>query len=89
MHDVATASRPTAPANRSEGGLWTGWVISGDRPQLQPGSWVEVGVFLSPMAYDRGLLLCPASDHAWALWIPDYGEAIVETRYLSLVGAEN
>ncbi|MGI0486794.1 hypothetical protein ACN4EK_15240 [Pantanalinema rosaneae CENA516] len=46
---------------------------------LARSSWVRLVQPLSAVSADQALLLCPASEHQWVAWIPDYGEVLLDT----------
>jgi hypothetical protein len=47
-------------------------------PISEPNIWVKLTKFPSPFAHDEALLLCRHSETEWVVWIPDFGEAIIE-----------
>jgi len=60
--------------NTLQPALVTPWSsISG----LTAGAWVKLLQPLSEYCHDEALLLCPASEDQWSVWIPDHGEAIL------------
>jgi hypothetical protein len=46
--------------------------------ELQAYTWVKLRVRLNPYSHDEALLLCQQSETHWVVWIPDYGEAILD-----------
>lgn len=49
-------------------------------PQPQPNTWVQLLELFNPYCHDEALLLCQISDREWAAWIPDHGEAVINTE---------
>ncbi|MCD8485900.1 MAG: hypothetical protein LRZ84_03880 [Desertifilum sp.] len=47
------------------------------RPEVSPNQWVKLTQPLSDYSDDEALLLCQQSATEWVVWIPGYGEAIV------------
>jgi hypothetical protein len=47
-------------------------------PKGQPNIWMKLTQLPHPFAHDEALLLCQHSPTAWVVWIPDYGEAIID-----------
>lgn len=41
-------------------------------------TWVKLRERLSPYSHDEALLLCQETETQWVVWIPDYGEAILD-----------
>lgn len=54
--------------------------------ELQPSRWVKLLELPSPFSFDEALLLCKCSDSEWLAWIPDWGEAVLDTRQFCLAG---
>ncbi len=46
---------------------------------LQPGAWVKLLQLKSPFSFDEALLLCQCGENKWLVWIPDCGEAAIDT----------
>jgi hypothetical protein len=47
-------------------------------PRVQPDIWVKLTELPSPFAHEEALLLCQHSVTEWVVWIPDFGEAIID-----------
>lgn len=59
---------------------------------LQPGMWVKLLELPSPFSFDEALLLCQSEGSQWIVWIPDCGEAAIDTRQfgpLDVLGKDN
>lgn len=48
--------------------------------EFQADSWVQLLELPSTFSYDEALLLCQISEDEWVAWIPDHGEAVLQTR---------
>lgn len=48
--------------------------------QPQPNTWVQLLELPHPFAHEEALLLCQHSESEWVAWIPDFGEAILNTK---------
>lgn len=46
---------------------------------LQPGMWVKLLQLPSPFSFEEALLLCQCEENQWLVWIPDCGEAAIDT----------
>ena len=51
-------------------------------PQPESDTWVQLlePESFSPLCHDEALLLCQISNWEWAAWIPDHGEAVINTE---------
>jgi len=73
-------SRPTfgysssATVNPYTSNQWN----SSEEPQ--PGQWVHLLELPNPFSFDEALLLCQSSGDRWVAWIPNHGEAVLNTR---------
>jgi len=47
--------------------------------QFQADTWVHLEL-PSTFSFDEALLLCQTSENEWVAWIPDHGEAVLNTR---------
>ncbi len=54
------------------------------RPACEPDMWVKLLETPNPYSFDEALLLCKDSDNKWLVWIPNYGQAILETHQFSV-----
>ena len=57
------------------------WDISS---QPLPNTWVRLLEFPNPFSYEEALILCQHSDSEWVSWIPDHGEAILNSSQFCL-----
>jgi hypothetical protein len=48
------------------------------------GTWVDLLDRPNDWSHDEALLLCEQSEHEWVAWIPDYGEATLQSRQFAL-----
>ncbi len=48
--------------------------------EFQPDTWVKLLELPSAYSYQEALLLCQVSQEEWVTWIPDHGEAVLQTR---------
>lgn len=51
--------------------------------ELQTSTWVKLRECPSPYSHDEALLLCQESETQWVVWIPDFGEAILDQSQFS------
>ena len=68
-----TLSRTVAPAAFS--GVCS--TSAPNRPDLRSGQWVRLEVLPHEWSGYAALLLAQSAPQAWAVWIPDHGEATV------------
>jgi hypothetical protein len=47
-------------------------------PEWHASTWVQLKERPSLYSHDEALLLCQHSDTEWVVWIPEYGEAILD-----------
>lgn len=47
--------------------------------RFEADTWVKLLAVPSPYSYDEALLLTESSAQEWLVWIPDHGEAILNT----------
>lgn len=47
--------------------------------QFQPDTWVQLLELPSTYSFDQALLLCQLTVDEWLAWIPDHGEAVLNT----------
>lgn len=50
------------------------------QPKFQPDTWVKLLELPSTYSFDEALLLCQLSVDRWLAWIPDHGEAVLNTN---------
>ncbi len=50
------------------------------RQELAAGRWVSLIKLPSPMSDDEALLLCEEEGDRWLVWVPNHGEAIIDTH---------
>jgi len=50
---------------------------------LQASTWVKLLELPSTFSFDEALLLCQVTEDEWLAWIPDHGEALLNTRQFS------
>lgn len=55
------------------------WDLDASEP-YQASTWVHLMELPSPLSHDEALLLCQHSEDEWIVWIPDYGEAVLNER---------
>ncbi|MBD0264797.1 MAG: hypothetical protein ICV78_19360 [Tolypothrix sp. Co-bin9] len=48
--------------------------------KLQASTWVKLLELPSTFSFDEALLLCQVTEDEWLAWIPDHGEALLNTR---------
>lgn len=46
--------------------------------EWEASTWVQLQAPLSPYSEDEALLLCQHSDTEWVVWVPGYGETILD-----------
>jgi hypothetical protein len=51
--------------------------------KLQASTWVKLLELKSAFSFDEALLLCQVTEDEWLAWIPDHGEALLNTRQFS------
>jgi hypothetical protein len=51
--------------------------------KLQASTWVKLLELPSTFSFDEALLLCQVTEDEWLAWIPDHGEALLNTRQFS------
>jgi hypothetical protein len=51
--------------------------------KLQASTWVKLLELPSAYSFDQALLLCQVREDEWLAWIPDHGEALLNTRQFS------
>jgi hypothetical protein len=51
--------------------------------KLQASTWVKLLELPSDYSFDEALLLCQVTEDEWLAWIPDHGEALLNTRQFS------
>ncbi|MBW4446486.1 MAG: hypothetical protein KME38_06290 [Spirirestis rafaelensis WJT71-NPBG6] len=51
--------------------------------KLQASTWVKLLELPSAYSFDQALLLCQVTEDEWLAWIPDHGEALLNTRQFS------
>ncbi|MEM6253013.1 MAG: hypothetical protein AAF821_08830 [Cyanobacteria bacterium P01_D01_bin.156] len=44
-------------------------------------TWVNLLQLPSRFAYEKAKLLCQASNHSWAAWVPNHGEVILDRSH--------
>lgn len=47
-------------------------------------SWVHLLQRPSDYGFDEAMLLCEESSGTWVVWIPDYGETVLDKSYFYL-----
>ena len=47
--------------------------------KLQASTWVKLLELPSSFSFDEALLVCQISEDEWIAWIPDHGEAVLNT----------
>ncbi|HBL11249.1 MAG TPA: hypothetical protein DD379_07550 [Cyanobacteria bacterium UBA11162] len=65
--DVGVSLRPYCPN-----------AIATPKLEEQTGTWVQLYERPTPYSYEEALLLCQHSDTEWVVWIPDYGEMVLD-----------
>jgi hypothetical protein len=50
--------------------------------EIQTGDWVKLVELPNPYSFDEALLLCQISNDEWLAWIPDHGQAVLNSRWL-------
>ena len=54
--------------------------IKTPQQEFQADTWVYLLEPPSHFSHDEALLLCQNSEDEWVTWIPDHGEAVLNTR---------
>lgn len=62
------------------------WSSESNRSQteLVPNMWVQLLELPSNWSFDEALLLCQNSENEWVAWIPNHGEAMLQTSQFCL-----
>lgn len=53
--------------------------------EFQPDTWVQLLEIPSRFSFDEALLLCRLSADEWVAWIPDHGEAVLNTSQFCIL----
>lgn len=53
--------------------------INQSQQAFKPDSWVKLLELPSSFSFDEALLVCQISEDEWIAWIPDHGEAVLNT----------
>ncbi|GAC1467255.1 MAG: hypothetical protein NVS2B14_16120 [Chamaesiphon sp.] len=52
--------------------------------EYKASTWVQLLQLPSSFSFDEALLLCQHSEDEWLAWIPDHGEAVLNTSQFCL-----
>lgn len=57
--------------------------------KLAPPRWVRLAAPLNALCSNEAMLLCQYSDRQWLLWIPDYGEVVLDRNQFLLLDQDD
>ena len=54
--------------------------INQSQQEFKPDTWVKLLELPSFFSFEEALLVCQISEDEWIAWIPDHGEAVLNTN---------
>ena len=75
--DVLQPNHNRLPLSAVDAGLPSCWIA---RQAPKMGDWVQLLELPNPFSFNEALLLCQRSEDQWVAWIPNHGEAVLNTH---------